>query len=175
MKYTCVIGIVLFVVLGVAVLIYGYQSHKQGGEAYASTDTVPDVVLTDEVGAPVVLHDVLERPAVINTWASWCPFCVEEIPDFARFAATSQGDIDVVLVNRGESREKGTAFLAGLGVTNSALSVLYDERELFYQGIGGFSMPETVFVDTDGTIRFHKRGPLSFDELEQISSDIGWK
>lgn len=33
--------------------------------------------------------------------------------------------------------------------------------------IGGFLMPETIFVDSGGHIVFHKRGPMTLEEMRE--------
>jgi len=50
------------------------------------------------------------------------------------------------------------------GITNN-LVFLLDPSDSFYQSIGGFTMPETIFVDRDGSIREHKRGPMTQAEI----------
>jgi hypothetical protein len=45
--------------------------------------------------------------------------------------------------------------------------LLLDPADSFYQSIGGFSMSETVFVDKDGFIREHKRGPMDVQEMRE--------
>jgi thiol-disulfide isomerase/thioredoxin len=46
----------------------------------------PRVELPDlnAIGRRVRLADFRGRPTVVNFWASWCPFCVAEMPAFER-------------------------------------------------------------------------------------------
>ena len=52
------------------------------------------------------------------------------------------------------------------------MTFLLDSKDAFYKGIGGFSMPETIFADADGNIIIHKRGPIALDEMRQKVNSI---
>jgi len=133
-----------------------------------SQDTIPNVRLNDESGNTVLMHDVaLGKPAIINTWATWCPFCVDELPEFAELQAAYRNDVRVIAVNRAESQARAEGYLSDLGVLGGMI-YLYDGGDAWYRAIGGFSMPETLFVDAEGVIVLHKRGPLTFEEADAI-------
>jgi hypothetical protein len=53
-----------------------------------------------------------------------------------------------------------------IDVTDRMLFLL-DDSDTFYQTIGGFSMPETIFVNSSGQIVVHKRGPMELDEMQE--------
>lgn len=122
-------------------------------------------VLTDIHGNEVAESDFHGKIQVVNTWATWCPFCVDELPDFVRLQEAFPEEIVVVAVNRAESRERTLAFTDELEVTDG-LVYLLDPSDSFYRSIGAFSMPETIFLDREGEIVFHKRGPMPFEEME---------
>lgn len=106
------------------------------------------------------------KPLVINSWAIWCPFCKQELPDFAALQGELP-DIAVIAVDRAEPVDTVRAYTDGLGIT-SGLTFLLDPGDDFYKSIGGFSMPETIFVDEGGHIVFHKRGPMTLDEMREL-------
>jgi len=101
---------------------------------------------------------------VINSWAPWCPFCIDELPDFTTLQGEFGDQIIVIAVNRKESLSVSKKFSDELGVTNN-MTFLLDPKDSFYQSIGGFSMPETLLVDREGNIRIHKRGPMPLSEM----------
>lgn len=104
------------------------------------------------------------RMLVVNSWAVWCPFCVKELSDFAALQKTFPDEITVIAVDRAESLEKVRGFTDELGISEDMI-FLMDRKDDFYKAIGGFSMPETVFIGGDGAIVFHKRGPMTFEEM----------
>lgn len=53
----------------------------------------------------------LSKPALVNFWATWCAPCIKEIPDLQKAARALGPEIQVLLVNVGES-EKQIRFFA---------------------------------------------------------------
>lgn len=172
-----VIGIVVVVVIvvgGLIVLNQDGPAQNESGSRSASSgesgklDIIPNVSVKNESGNSVDIHDVvLGKPALINSWATWCPFCVDELPDFARIQEEFGDEVQVVAVNRRESESKVSSYLQDLGVAGK-MTYLSDGVDSWYRAIGGFSMPETLFVNSDGEIVLHKRGPLTFEDTKRI-------
>ena len=154
-----VIGIIVVLLL-VAGGVWLAQTPQTGlGQA-------PDFTLEDLSGNQVSLADFEGKALVINSWATWCEFCLEELPDFAQLQEEFGDDIAVIAINRRESREQAKQFTDELEVTD-AYSILLDEDDTFYRAIGGFGMPETLFVDSAGTVRIHKRGFMLLEEMRE--------
>lgn len=134
-------------------------------------DKVPDLSFVDYEGNIFKLSDFKGKPHVLNSWAVWCPFCRAELEDFAQLQEEFGDEITVVAIDRQESIDKAKGFTDEIGVTER-MTFLLDPKDAFYKGIGGFSMPETLFVDAEGNIRIHKRGPMDLDEMRDKINDI---
>lgn len=167
----------------IAVLLLGvlfFLSRNRATLQYTKARPAPEFSLLDYGGREVKLGDFRGKPLLINSWASWCPFCVQELPDFISLqeefsakggSATGGKDIVVIAINRAEAPATARGYTDGRGLTEK-LVFLLDPTDSFYQAIGGFSMPETVFVDKDGKILFHKRGPMSLEEMRRRVQDL---
>lgn len=118
----------------------------------------------------IALADFSGKPLVINTWATWCPFCVQELSEFDRVQQEFGNEVVIIAVNRFESRSQAQNFTEGLGLDN--VLFLLDSGDNFYQNIGGFSMPETLFINAAGEIIHHKRGPMQIAEIRDKIQDI---
>lgn len=147
------------------------RSDAPGTEEGASLGRAPSFTLSDYEGAQVSMSDFSGKIAVINSWAVWCPFCKDELEDFALLQEAFPDDIAVVAIDRAESKEKAKEFSDSIGVTDR-MTFLLDPGDTFYTSIGGFSMPETIFVDRAGEIRIHKRGPIQFDEMRELVESL---
>lgn len=134
-------------------------------------DQVPAFNLKDWDGSQVSLSDFKGRSVILNSWAVWCPFCLDELPDFVKLQEELGDSVTIVAIDRAESTEKQKEFTDKLGVTGKLL-FLNDPDDSFYQSIGGFSMPETLFVDKEGNIRLHKRGPMDIGEMRRVVKNI---
>ncbi|MBI4159992.1 TlpA family protein disulfide reductase [Candidatus Wolfebacteria bacterium] len=135
-------------------------------DSATKSDKAPDFNLQDYNGKTVKLADLKGKPLVINSWAVWCPFCRKELPDFAA-AQKEVGDrVVFIAVDRAESLATAKQYTDEIGITDQ-LVFLLDPSDSFYKSIGGFSMPETIFVDKDGFVVDHKRGPMDIKEIRQ--------
>jgi len=170
MKSYFFIGIAILIVLGIVFLVI----RGQGGESQSSLndfDTFSSASLTDYQGNNVSLEDFRGKPLVINSWAVWCPFCRKELADFVALQKEFGGEIIVIAIDRQEPLAKARGFTDELGITNDMLFLL-DSSDSFYKSIGGFSMPETIFVNGAGEIVVHKRGPMELDEMREHTNKI---
>jgi len=158
-----IFGIIVIGLVGVGVFLLQ-------GDSLSVQNNVPDTALENHaLGDEVVLAD-RSGLLVINSWAVWCPFCVKEVPDFVTLQEEFP-EVEIILVNRGESKEKVGTFLSEIGVTTEQLTFLHDASDSFYRAIGGFSMPETLFV-RDGEIVFHKRGVMDLFEMRDLTNKL---
>lgn len=134
---------------------------------------VPSFSLKNYVGVTVSSADYTGKALVINTWASWCPFCINEMPDFASVQRELGDKITIIAINRAESLNTAKDYTDDLGVGND-LVLLLDPGDSFYNAIGGFSMPETILVDPNGRIREHIRGPITAAMLKtKLAQSLG--
>lgn len=118
-------------------------------------------------GQPVSLADFEGKVVVANAWATWCPFCVNELPDFGELAREfADQNVVVVAINRKEAPGQQHSFLGTIGSTEG-IEFWADQSDFYYRTIGGFTMPETVFYDRNGNISFHKRGFMPLSEMRQ--------
>lgn len=124
-----------------------------------------EVRYTDLDGNEVDLSQYAGKTRVVNSWASWCPFCTEELKDLQKLSQEYGDEIVVIAINRSEQNEKAKAYLKRLGDT-SGIVFVQDEKDVFYKSIGGFAMPETVFYAEDGSIVSHKRGVMQLSEMQ---------
>lgn len=135
-------------------------------EQEAQLVKAPIFRLQDYSGKTISLADFPGKPLVINSWAAWCPFCRQELPDFTAAQKEFGDRIIIIAIDRAEGLGTAKKYSDELGVTGNIV-LLLDPSDSFYKSIGGFSMPETIFVDKDGFIHEHKRGPMDIDEIRQ--------
>jgi cytochrome c biogenesis protein CcmG/thiol:disulfide interchange protein DsbE len=145
-----------------------YGGVSRLDERLAATDEMPlpEVTLDGFAeGPPIDLAAYGGEPLVVNFWASWCAPCVEEMPDFQRVAADTQGDVAFLGVNVQDAPGNAQAFVDELDITYDLAS---DPRGAFYAQVQGFGMPTTLFVRPDGTIVFRHTGALTDQELRDL-------
>ena len=148
----------------------GAETSSEVSTESEQFDKVPQFTLSDYDGSQVSINDFPGKILVINSWAAWCPFCVEELPAFRDLQELFPDDIAVIAIDRQESLSTAKNYTDNAGISD-AYTFLLDPKDSFYRSIGGFSMPETLFVDSEGNVRIHKRGPMKLKEMvEKVNS-----
>jgi len=133
--------------------------------------SVPAFALKDYEGNEVRESDLRGKPAVIMVWASWCPFCAEQIAHLDAVKREFGDAIMIVAINRAESLAHA---MQGNALPEKAAGTIFllDPDDAYYRAIGGFAMPEMLFIDRDGRVVLHKRSPQSREALRRRIEDL---
>lgn len=156
-------------VLGLALLVgFLFTSPTPEGaaivEGEASTNAAaPSVEMVGFNGETVALADFAGTPVVLNFWASWCPFCIAEMPDFEDVSNARAGQVAFIGVNLQDDAGAADSLAVETGVT---YQLARDPQGVVYSAFGGIGMPTTVFIDADGIVRDVVTGQLSRADLE---------
>ncbi|PIP61661.1 hypothetical protein COW99_02900 [Candidatus Roizmanbacteria bacterium CG22_combo_CG10-13_8_21_14_all_38_20] len=170
---------ILIIIIGIAVIILGTWLFSIAGQNSPTNakkngsdfDKFAHITIVDYNGNTVSLEEFKGMPLVINSWAVWCPFCRAELPDFAELQKEFGDRLVVIAIDRQEPLEKAKGYTDELNITNDMIFLL-DSSDTFYKSISGFSMPETIFVNSAGEIVVHKRGPMELDEMREYANKI---
>ncbi len=122
-----------------------------------------DLSLPDLAGQIVSLSQLRGQVVVVNVWASWCPACRSETPDFAEFArAYRERGVTVLGVNLREDAATVRAFAESNGVDYPLLLDSQGEVAARYQVVG---IPTTVIFDAAGNMQRRHVGVLTRAQL----------
>ncbi|MDP9021273.1 MAG: TlpA family protein disulfide reductase [Actinomycetota bacterium] len=105
------------------------------------------------------------EPAVVNFWATWCPFCVEEMPDLEAVHRELGDEVRFVGVDKEDDLDKARTLARQTGVTYEQV---VDADGSFYRAVQARGMPTTVLVDRHGRIVHRHAGPLTAHELRAL-------
>ena len=126
----------------------------------------PGFTVYDPDGNAVTLESLRGKPVIINFWATWCGYCVMEMPDFQE-AYEGFGDrIHFMMVNvtdgYQETEAAARAFIAGQDFT---FPVYYDLDLSAAMAYGISSMPQTFFIDAEGYFVAYYEGSMPGETL----------
>lgn len=164
-KYTIAILVLVLALLG----FFVYERLSPHG-IFAGLQNDLKTIQTESVsyldieGNVVDLTQFKGRPLIINSWASWVPFSKDELKLLEGVQDLYGEKIVILAINRKEDTAVIKSYLSAMGISGKVL-FLVDPIDNFYNVIGGFATPETVFYNSDGTMREHKRGVLTESEL----------
>jgi thiol-disulfide isomerase/thioredoxin len=132
----------------------------------------PEFMLNDFKGREVSLSDFKnDKPVFINFWATWCPFCVDELSVMDNIQSEFKDQYITLAINRGEGLDDQKEYLQDLGIGDSMI-FLVDPDDDIYKQYGGFAMPYSLFLDSKGIIRDVKFGPLTEEELRDKINNL---
>jgi len=132
---------------------------------------VPDFTLEASNGENVSLSDYLGKVVLLNFWASWCPPCDSEMPEFQKLHEEMQDSDEVVLLmlnqtdGQRETKEKVDAYVADKGYS---FLTLYDQGQVGSAIFGISSIPVTVAIDKEGRLSNYILGPADYDTLLKL-------
>jgi thiol-disulfide isomerase/thioredoxin len=110
------------------------------------------------------LSDLRGKVVVITFWATWCEPCRAEMPAMQRVARTT--DAVFLAVDLLEDGAKVRSFMDSLALDR--LAPLLDLDGNVTRKYGVIELPQTFFIDTQGTIRHIERGEvLNEDAVRQ--------
>jgi len=110
-----------------------------------------DFALADLQGRTVHLSDYRGKTVLINSWATWCPPCRDEMPLLVDYYNRTRPNGIVVLgINAGETGAEASAFAQEYGMK---FPILLDNNSDFLDSILIDSLPTTILVGPDGTVR----------------------
>lgn len=120
-------------------------------------DPPPAVVLSDLDGRDVMIPDDFRgRVVILHFWASWCPYCLEEMPAFEKlYGKYREKGLAVLAVNVGQDRDTVEAFLGRLGIS---YPVLLDSDRKAARKYGVVGLPRTYLLDRKGAIKYKVLG-----------------
>ena len=111
----------------------------------------PDFTVQDWEGNMVKLSDFFGKPIVLNFWASWCPPCKAELPDFDDACKKYDGEVVFLMVNMTDNQietvEVAKDFIKTYGYDFPLYFDVDYEAAMVY---GIRSIPQTYFINAEG-------------------------
>jgi len=130
--------------VAVAVLLLAACSES-GSPTDTGAAELPEI---DGPGIRAVLAD-LDRPAVVNVWASWCLPCRSEAPLFAAARDAYSDRVEFIGIDVEDDRDSAVEFIDEFRLD---FDHYFDPRRTVPAELGGFGTPITYFVDGAGEI-----------------------
>jgi thiol-disulfide isomerase/thioredoxin len=150
-------------------LVFSLATSLAWSAPPAVGDAPPALLGTDVEGQAVDLSRYAGKAVVVSFWATWCPYCLKELPILEGIQKTAGKErMQVIMVNT-ESREvfrKSARIMKDL-----SLQLAHDSDKRASEAYGVNGIPHMVIVGRNGKILRVHRG---YDEsnLDAIVADI---
>jgi thiol-disulfide isomerase/thioredoxin len=139
-------------------------------EAALKKQKAPDFYMHDKDGNGIQLSGLVAngKPIVLNFWASWCPPCKEEMPEFNKVYLELGGEVQFLMVDMTDGQHETVRTGAGyIRENNFSFPVYFDVRQEGAYAYGIRAIPTTVFIDKDGNVVTMAQGAIDEETLRR--------
>ena len=129
-----------------------------------------DLTLTDINGNSVNTADFRGKIIIFNVWATWCPPCIGELPDFNEIASEYADDIVIIAAHTYDSGMYNMPSYVETNFPDTNIIFAYDtpHSDAYLAAGGTRYVPQTAIIDRDGVILYSDSGALSHSWLVEI-------
>ena len=177
------LAVLVFISAYLGFNLYRFQQDESGRSSSQYTDSTapaltaasivgkhrPDFSLPDLDGQLRSISEWDGKVIALNFWATWCPPCLKEVPEFvslqAKYQAAGLQFIGVALQKPEEVRQFVDDHGMNYPVLTGELEVI-KLAESYGNDIG--ALPYTVIIDRNGQVAHVKPGVLPTEEAESI-------
>jgi len=156
----------VLIAMGIMLIYNGLTMNRQStGQPIGqqAAQAAPDFTLADQNGVSHTLSEYQGKVVFLNFWATWCHFCVAEMPDIEALYKEYNGE--VIFLSVAEDSGDPYQVAAENGVT---YPVLVDETGELFKTYGVSSLPTTYIINPDGSILGYAKGQLTTEQMRNI-------
>jgi peroxiredoxin len=143
---------ILMIVITMMISFMGVSCAQRGGADIG--DKAMDFTLRDSNGADVNLNGAIKgnKAVLLVFWATWCPHCVNEVPQLKQLdAAYGNKGLKILAIDVGESAKKVQSFARQEGID---YTIMLDLENAVANQYGVTGIPSNILVDDNGVIKY---------------------
>ncbi len=132
----------------------------------------PNAVFTTLKGERLAINELKGKPVLITFWATDCPSCIEEIPDFiALYQQFNKNGLEIIAVAmpydppshvQTLARDRQLPYAIALDIDGSLVRAFGDVQ----------LTPTTFLIDRQGVIVMHKVGTFDLESLKVLLAQL---
>ena len=156
----------VLIAMGVMLIYSGLTTNRQSAGEQIGQQTVqaaPDFTLVDQNGVSHTLSEYQGKVVFLNFWATWCRYCVAEMPDIE--VLYNEYNNNVIFLSVAENSGDPYSVAAENGIS---YPVLIDESGELFKAYGVSSLPTTYIIKADGSILGYAKGQLTTEQMRNI-------
>lgn len=142
---------------------------------------MPNIVLYDQYGKKHNIEEYKGKVVVINFWATWCGYCVQEMPEFEKVYkefGSNKKDVIILGVAGPKSKENQNnvdvekdKIISFLKKKNITYPTLMDETGKSFDDYKVRALPMTYVINKDGYLEGFVSGAITSEQLRKAVNE----
>lgn len=155
-----VVGLAVAILLAAVVVLSvdDGDSLTDAGGGTAGGSGLPEDEFALFEGGEATFAEFEGKPLVVNFWASWCPACVNELPELQQVHERLGDDVTFLGIAQSDRRSSAEALAARVGLTYTLAD---DPEGDLFRSLDLIAMPTTLFISADGELQDIFAGQLN--------------
>jgi peroxiredoxin len=164
-----IISMILLVAVSITVAALSFPACSSSPEVVARKGEAVDFSLPDLDGNVIDIKDYRGSVIVLNFWATWCPPCRAEIPDFIEVQENYRDKNVVFFGISADDFNSLKGFSSEYGMT---YPTLFDKDGDVHYAFKISAIPHTFILDKDGFEAFNQVGMMSKQQLSDAIDSV---
>jgi len=165
----------MYKIKSLILMMFCVLCFASAGYAMETGTKVPAFTLEGIDGKKVSLADYKGKKVILNFWATWCPPCRGEMPEFddmdKELKKTKEAVLLAVNMTDGE-RDTKAKVIKFLKENGYGMKVLLDTKGYVADIFSVQWIPSTMIIDSGGVLRGQILGPATKDAVMKIVRGI---
>lgn len=167
------LSLAVVVLLVTAGLVYWFGFARDSSESGVITigKRPPDFSLPGLHGETIKLSDYRGQVVLVNFWATWCPPCRVEMPEFESvYQDYRDQNFEIIGIDQGEPLDLVRSYLE-----ENPYSWVFalDESGEASTKYGVYGLPQSFLLDEEGRVAYIWHGLVTRDSLERQLNKLG--
>ena len=149
------------------------SASPASGSGHWDAPDIAALPVTDQDGNETTLGAVGDgRVTVINVWATWCPYCVDEMQDFQRLYDKYGSDVQFVMLDAANSSREVAQAHDYVEEQDFTFPVYYDMSGKVQRYFAVRGYPTTIVIGADGQILANNAGRINAQSFDKGLSSL---
>ena len=155
-------NLVTLILIGLIAYIW-FRPPAQVADLNQALPNLPFTTLDGRMGT---LGSLRGKVVLVNFWATWCPYCLKEMPAIEKFYRDYQAKgFEVIAISLDDNPAKALQYMREHGYTFPAAMADDDLRQTF----GPIDqVPMSMVIDRDGHLRHKVHGQVYYGRLSDL-------
>lgn len=162
-------------VFAVVILVFAVALLAQNAQALEAGAKIPNFTLLNMQDEKVSLADFKGQIVILNFWATWCPPCRQEMPEFNKMdeELKKSGAAVLLTINLTDGRRETKSKVSQFMATNKyGFRVLLDTEGKAANIFSISGIPTTIIVDRNGVLHKQILGATTKDKVMAIVKSV---